>query len=134
MDDFQILDIDPPNDTVEDITMTLSYMFYANTDVLWDGKTLLFSKVFVGSAANMHIVIQSLESGESEVLVKGGVSGRYLPTGHIVYVLPTNDINNLFAFPFDLEKREKTGESVSVLEGVQFGAISDSGTLVGPCT
>ena len=75
-------------------------------------------------------MVQSLESGERKVLVKGGAALQYLPTGHIVYALANNNIPNLFAVPFDLDKLEVTGGYVSVLEGVRLVAISDSGTLV----
>jgi serine/threonine-protein kinase len=95
--------------------------------MLPDGKALLFTYALdVNSNANMQIMIQSLESGERKVLVKGGLGLQYLPSGHIVYKLE----NNLFAVPFDLDKLEVTGGYVSVLEGVGRVAISDSGTLV----
>jgi hypothetical protein len=71
-------------------------------------------------------VIQSLQSGERKVLVKGGSGGKYLPTGHIVYRLSSN----LFAVPFNLDRLEVTGGPVSIVEGVIAGAFSDSGTFV----
>ena len=94
-----------------------------------DGKTLLFTNAAF-TAATSQIVIQSLPSGERKVLVRGGTDARYLPTGHIVYALTNNNISNLFAVPFDLDKLEVTGGSVSVLEGFSAAAFSDSGTLV----
>ena len=33
------------------------------------------------------VVVLDLESGERRVLIKGGTSARYLPTGHIAYVV-----------------------------------------------
>jgi Tol biopolymer transport system component len=100
--------------------------------MLPDGKTLLFTNAVSNSAANNlnQIVIQSLKSGERKVLVKSGSGGRYLPTGHIVYALTNNNIANLFAVPFDLDKLEVAGDYASVLEGVSGVAFSDSGTLV----
>ena len=97
--------------------------------MLPDGKTLLFTYAVGGDNNNNQIVVQSLQSGERKVLVKGGWGARYLPTGHIVYTL-TNNISNLFAIPFDLDELEVTGGSVSVLERVRGPAFSDSGTLV----
>jgi serine/threonine-protein kinase len=99
--------------------------------MLPDGKTLLFSTGFsIVEDANIQIEIQSLESGERKVVIEAGGSGRYLPTGHIVYSLGGNNNRNLFAVPFDLEKMEVTGDPVSVLEGVRGMALSESGTLV----
>jgi serine/threonine-protein kinase len=65
---------------------------------------------------------------------RGGYYGRYLPSGHLVYL---HD-GTLFAAPFDLNRMEVTGQPVPALEGVmsnpisggaQF-AVSASGTLV----
>jgi serine/threonine protein kinase/Tol biopolymer transport system component len=102
----------------------------AYPQILPDRKTLLFTNVTSGGVADYQIVVQSLKSGERKVLFKGGIYARYLPTGHIVYTLGTNNIANYFAVPFDLDKLEVTGGPVSVLEGVANGSCPDSGTLV----
>ena len=44
---------------------------------------------------------QSVTTGERTVLIDGGQDGRYLPTGHLVYLLN----NVLFAVPFDVDSR-----------------------------
>ena len=49
--------------------------------VLPGGEWLLFT---VNLA---QIVVQSLESGERKVVLKGGADARYVPTGHLVYVV-----------------------------------------------
>ena len=63
-----------------------------------------------------------------------GSYGRYVPTGHLLYVQEAT----LVAVPFDLQRLEPVGEPVPVIEGVmgteamagaQF-AVSDNGTLV----
>ncbi len=99
--------------------------------ILPDGKTLLFTNAFgTTDLADWQIIVQSLKSGERKVLFKG-VNARYLPTGHIVYYLPSNNVANLlFAVPFDLNKLKVTSGPVSVLEGIGGMAVSDSGTLV----
>jgi Tol biopolymer transport system component len=97
--------------------------------LLPDGKSVLFT---VGPYP-YQIAVQSLESKKRKVLFAGDCAS-YLPTGHIVYALA----NNLYAIPFDLNKLEVTGESVSMAEGVfrsssvyapEF-AVSASGTMV----
>jgi len=81
-----------------------------------------------------NIVVQSLPDGPRKVVQRGGFHGRYLASGHLVYV---HD-GTLFAVPFDLDRLETTGEPAPVLEGVasapdsagaQF-AFSARGTLV----
>ena len=89
------------------------------------GKALLFTNIFGIDGTNTQIMVQSLNSGERKVVIKGGGAARYLATGHIAYMLQ----NNLFAVPFDLDKLEVTGGPVSLLEGIRVCAISDSGTL-----
>jgi serine/threonine protein kinase len=96
--------------------------------MLPDGKSVLFTTPW-GEIANRQIVVQSLESGERRELFNG-TDARYLPTGHIVYVLPNNHTNNLYARPFDLERLAVTGDGIVMLEGLQTYAVSDSGTLV----
>ena len=61
-----------------------------------------------------QIVVQSLETGERNLLFEDGSDGRYLPTGHLVFARK----GTLIAAPFDLAALEVTGPSVPVLEGV----------------
>ena len=77
-------------------------------------------------------MVQPLPAGARKVIAAG--AGRYLPSGHLVYI----HNGTLFAEPFDITRLEATGPSVSVLEGVasnpstgasQF-AVSDTGTIV----
>jgi serine/threonine-protein kinase len=98
--------------------------------MLPDGRTLLFTNERGSDVADNQIVVQSLQSGERKVLVEGGRNAKYLPTGHIIYELPNNNVNNLFAVPFDLDELKVTGGSISVLEGVGGFGISNSGTLI----
>ena len=58
-----------------------------------------------GTAAK--IMVQSLKSGETKELFSG-VDAQYVPTGHIIYMLPNN--SNLFAVPFDLARLEVKGD------------------------
>jgi serine/threonine protein kinase/dipeptidyl aminopeptidase/acylaminoacyl peptidase len=107
-------------------------IYLVNPQMLPDGKTVLFGIVNDTRSNSFSITIQSLKSGESKVLIEGA-NGRYLPTGHLVYAVQ----NSLFAIPFDLDRLEKKGGPVSLIEGVyRLGnatpqyAVSDSGTLV----
>jgi len=80
------------------------------------------------------IGVQALPNGPKKIVVRGGYHGRYLRSGHIVYIHE----GTLFAAPFDLGRLELTGQAVPVLEGISASAanagaqfsISDRGTLV----
>jgi hypothetical protein len=56
--------------------------------------------------------VLSLEKGERKVIQKGGILGRYLPTGHLLYI----SRNTLFAAPFDLSGLRASGSSREILE------------------
>ena len=102
--------------------------------VLPGEKAVLFT---LGDGSNWddaQIVVQSLETGARKVLVAGGRDARYVPSGHLVYVLD----GTLLAVPFDADRLEVTGGAVPMSEGVvtalfsgaaQF-SVSDSGALV----
>ena len=56
-------------------------------------------------ATDFDIAVLSLETGEHRVLIRGGTSPRYVPTGHLVYVA----IGALMVVPFDAERLETMG-------------------------
>jgi serine/threonine protein kinase/Tol biopolymer transport system component len=100
------------------------------------GKAVLFTSSSSSPAdwETASIVAQSLPEGPRKVLLRNGYHGRYLRSGHIVYMRE----GTLFAVPFDLGRLELTGPPAPVLEGVdantrnggaQF-AFSDRGTVV----
>ena len=87
-----------------------------------------------GAYNDANIMVQPLSGGTPKVVHRGGYHGRYLASGHLVYI---HD-GTLFAAPFDLGRLEVTGEPVrardavtsnSVTGGAQFAA-SANGTLV----
>jgi Tol biopolymer transport system component len=94
------------------------------------GKSVLFT---LGTNEGYKIVVQSLESRERKVLVKGDCAW-YLPTGHIVYAME----GNIFAIPFHPDTFQIGKGQVSMVEGVfRMGplyapqySVSKSGTLV----
>ncbi len=98
------------------------------------GKAVLFTAHWsIGNYDDASIVVQALPTGPRKVVVKGGYHGRYLPSGHIVYM---HD-GTLFAIPFDLARLETAGAAVPVIEdlvGATFSAgaqysFSNGGTL-----
>ncbi len=103
-------------------------------NVLPGGKAVIFTahtqKSFEFNDAK--IMVQELPQGEARVLERG-FQGRYLPSGHLVYVRR----NILFARAFDIESLETRGPEIAVLQdvatrqnGVAHYDVSASGDLV----
>jgi len=103
--------------------------------VLPGGKAVLFTSHTqqAGGFNNATIEVVVLATGERKVLRRGGSYGRYVPSGHLVYV----NQSTLFAVPFDLGTLEVTGSPAPVVQqvswdvahgGAQF-AFSDTGRL-----
>ena len=86
--------------------------------LLPDGEHVLFT-LSAGHSTDRweraNVVVQSLRSGARKVLVPGGSDARYLPTGHIVYMVG----GTVFAMRFDARRVEVTGIAAAILEGVK---------------
>ncbi|MBI2150567.1 MAG: serine/threonine-protein kinase, partial [Acidobacteria bacterium] len=102
--------------------------------VLPGGRGVLFTASTITGNYDAAYVAVRTPSGEKRILQRGGSYGRYLSSGHLVYV----NQGTLFAAPFDLDRLEVTGPPVPALEGVtsnltnggaQF-SFSESGSLV----
>ncbi len=102
--------------------------------VLPGGKGVLLTAGNPGNFEPASLVVHSLEGDTRKLVHRGGYHGRYLPSGHLVFIHE----NTLFAAPFDLDRLELTGPPVPALAGVaarpsnggaQF-AFSLDGTLV----
>ena len=90
--------------------------------VLPGGKAILFtSGITTGSYEDAEIAVYSMSSGQRKTVQRGGFHGRYLPSGHIVYMHG----GTLFAVPFDLKRLEVIGRPAPILEGV--AAVPDNG-------
>jgi Tol biopolymer transport system component len=83
--------------------------------VLPGGKGVLYySMPGPGDVANAAIAVQPLPTGTRRILVPRGYFGRYLPSGHMVFIRD----GTLFAVPFDVDRLELTGQPAPVLENV----------------
>ncbi len=80
------------------------------------GDALIYTAAFDGidSYDDARIDLWDLRSREKRTLITGGTSATYSPSGHIVYARA----GKLLAVPFDLSRRQVTGDPFEVLDGV----------------
>ena len=88
--------------------------------LLPDGGTLLFTLARPEpSSSNFwdkgKVVAQSVKTGQRKTLIEPGSDGRYVPTGHLVYMVE----GTMMAVPFDLARLERAGGAVPIVEGVR---------------
>ena len=90
--------------------------------LLPNGRSVLFTVGAPGSWASAQIVVESLDSPGERTVLRGGSDARYIPTGHLVYVVD----DALFAVGFDPGTLETTGTAVSLELGLQRAVVSSS--------
>ena len=92
--------------------------------VLPGGETILFTgSVSAGDydAAAIHAL--SLKTGRITTVQSGGFFGRYLPSGHLIYVHQ----GTLFAARFDLARLQIRGAALPVQDEIGANSLSGSG-------
>jgi eukaryotic-like serine/threonine-protein kinase len=102
--------------------------------ILPGNRAVLFT-IWTGAPTwdESRLAVADLETGEHTVVLRGGASGRYATSGHLVFWRG----NALVAAPFDVEAQTVTGEPVRVVEDVLLDissgsphfALSENGTL-----
>jgi len=100
--------------------------------VLPGSQAALFT-AFGANYTDGQIEVVSFKTGERKILQSGGAFGRYLPSGHLLYIHQ----NTLFAVPFDLSRLAVLGAPQPVLEDINMNWLggadfdfSQTGTLV----
>jgi eukaryotic-like serine/threonine-protein kinase len=103
--------------------------------ILPGGKDVVFTSLGGFGWDESRVELLRLDTKERHVLVRGGHTGRFVPSGHLIYYRA----GSLLAVPFDLGRLEVTSTApVTILGGVRQSAgavgadysISSSGTLV----
>jgi Tol biopolymer transport system component len=93
--------------------------------ILPGGKAVVFSASASGAFDAGTIEVLSLADHRRKTLVRGGTFGRYVPSGHLVYV----NRGTLFAVPFDVERLEVHGTPAPVLDQVGYNTVDGSAQL-----
>jgi serine/threonine-protein kinase len=75
-----------------------------------------------GGFDGANIEVMSFKDHRRKTLQWGGTFGRYLPSGHLIYL----NRGSLFAVPFDLDTLEEHGTPKPVLEEVSYTADEGS--------
>jgi serine/threonine protein kinase len=110
--------------------------FFRHPSFLPSGKAILFTIGMADTYSydDAEIGVISLETGKKKILVQGGTSPRYSPSGHLIYARA----GQLLAIPFDPDKLEVIGQPFPVANGLFMSAntgmaafsISSAGHLV----
>jgi len=112
----------------------LGELLYAWPHLVPGGAGLLFTIVPRGSIDDAQIAWLDLKTLETRVLVTGGTSPRYTPTGHLVYAAG----QRLWAVAFDAAAGTTSGRPVEIPgiavltqpdNGAALFAIANNGTL-----
>jgi serine/threonine-protein kinase len=89
--------------------------------ILPGGKAVLFTaNAATGGFDAGNIEVMSLADHRRKTLVRGGTYGRYLPSGHLLYV----NRGTLFAVPFDLGTLGVRGTPTPLLDDVAYSPVS----------
>ena len=94
--------------------------------VLPGGRAVLFTgHATTANYDEANIEVLSLDSGKWKVVLRGGYHGRYVSTGHLLYL----NRSTLYAVPFDLNRLEVQGAAVPLLEDVAGNRSNGTGTV-----
>jgi Tol biopolymer transport system component len=108
---------------------------HAWPQVLPGAQAVLFTSMpIAGSLEEATIEAQWLRTGERKTLLRGGYYGRYVPSGHLLYVHQ----GTLYAAPMDINRLQLNGPTTPVVEevfsnstwGFAHADFSPSGTMV----
>jgi len=102
-----------PIETITKPDATKNELRHAWPQSLPDGTSVLYT-VVTSTPEAYRVAVASLKTNTARVIVEAGAFGRYVPSGHLVYVQG----NTLMAAPFDPTLLTVTGHAVAVLDNV----------------
>jgi serine/threonine-protein kinase len=109
--------------------------------ILPDGEHAIFTAALGRVLVEARVLLLSLKTGERRVLMEEATDGRYVASGHLVFMRR----GTLMAAPFDLDRLAVTGPAAGIVDDVMVAvnganqnietgagqfAVSSSGTLV----
>jgi eukaryotic-like serine/threonine-protein kinase len=108
--------------------------------LLSDGNRVLFTVLDPSSVTELsstaEIVVQALDSGARTTLLRGGLDGRYVASGHLIFARD----GVLFANAADIDRLALKGGATGIIDGVAVAmslpggamqaAVAGDGTLV----
>ena len=116
-----------------DVQMEKGELRYNSPQLLPGGHSVVLTVVAGGGLEHRKIVAVSLDTGKRKTLIEGGIFGRYVGSGHLLYVRG----ESLMAAPFDVDRLELTGSPVPLLQAVGhetqlagYFSVSNQGVLV----
>ena len=117
-----------PNSGSPELLVPTTGAVAQGVQLLPDGDTLLFTLGATNVATSgfwdkARIMTLSLSTGRQTTILEGASEARYLPTGHLVYLIE----GTMMAVPFDVKALKIGGGAVPIVEGVRRGAASAGG-------
>ena len=110
--------ISPGGGTPEPLTeLAKGEVVHAFPQILPGEKAVLFVTYNTANTMSGNIEVLTLADRRRKIVMPGGTSPRYLPTGHLIYTKEST----LFAVPFDLDKLEAR-TAVPILPDVAHAA------------
>jgi serine/threonine-protein kinase len=143
MDDHTVVYIHAPNEMRRrpDVGGAATTVWKADTATAWNpmplpgSRGVLFSRCGpAGCTAQRDLWVADLRGGKAHFVVAGALMGRYVSTGHILYVRPDGA---MLSIAFDPKSLEARGTPVPVRDSIALAlnnvptfAVSDNGTFV----
>jgi len=90
--------------------------------ILPGGKAVLFTSGKGVAYNGADIVVMSLADHRRKIVVQDATFGRYLPSGHLIYM----NRGTLFAVPFDVDRLEVHGTPAPVIDQVNYTTVQGS--------
>jgi serine/threonine-protein kinase len=118
---------------IEPITTPKRGLVHLEPELLPGEVAVLFSISTWENPENTAVAVRSLKTGEERILITGGSTAKYSPTGHLIYARD----QSLYAVPFDIDRLDIRGPATKVVENVAVTpllgtaqyAFSRNGTL-----
>jgi eukaryotic-like serine/threonine-protein kinase len=84
-------------------------------EMLPDGRSVLFTiTALTGGLGAAQVAILDLQTGQRQVVLRGGTHAHYIPSGHLIF----GQAGTVQAVAFDLARRQVSGTPVTVVPDV----------------